>query len=100
MSRQSRIEEYRRPDKAVSGFSSKKEDLAYWAKRASDNSQNATRAKSGDVKLPDNGGQPKVHSTSAGPHGHGIDPYDKASRNVNSAGSSYMRHVRRTVGGS
>jgi hypothetical protein len=86
--------------KGPSGFSSSKADLKYWAKRASDNSLNAARCDD-KMHLHSTGGEPKCRSTSSPPKGFGADPYAKARGNSNHAGdSSYMKGVRRTVGGS
>jgi hypothetical protein len=86
--------------KGPSGFSSSKKDLAYWSERASKNSLNATRATNKAMELPSTGGKVKQRSTSNPPKGFGGDPYAKARGNLNHAGdSSYMKGVRRTVGG-
>ena len=88
-------------NKGPGGFSSSKKDLDYWAKRARDNSETATRAKGGKMSLPSTGGEPSLRSTSSKPKGFSGDPYAKARSDTNHAGdSSYMRGIRRTVGGS
>ena len=94
---QKRLREYERPQDSVSGFASSKSDLAYWAKRASDNSETATRAKGGAMSLPDTGGAVKNRSTSNPPRGFIADPYKEAKSDLNSVGSSYMKGVRRST---
>ena len=80
--------------KGPSGFSSSRSDLNYWAKRASDNSEIATRARGGKVPVHDTGGKVKNRPTSSPPKGG--DPYAKARGNTNHAGdSSYMRGIKR-----
>ena len=90
-----RLREYSRPQESVSGFSSSKKDMSYWSKRASDNSETATRATNKAMSLPDTGGKVSNRSTSSPPKGFGGDPYKKAKADLNSVGSSYMRGVRR-----
>jgi hypothetical protein len=93
---QKRLREYERPQNSVSGFSSSKKDLAYWAKRASDNSETATPA-SGKMNLHSTGGAPSLRSTSSPPKDFNADPYKAAKADLNSVGSSYMRGVRRST---
>ncbi|WP_315806579.1 MULTISPECIES: hypothetical protein [unclassified Bradyrhizobium] len=81
-----------------SGSSRDKRDLQEWSTIASEHSQTATRAKDGPMRLPDNGGQPKLRSTSSPPRGFdGSDPYKRAKEDLNYKGSggSYLPGVRR-----
>jgi hypothetical protein len=83
-------------NKGPGGFSSSKSDLSYWSKRASNNSEIATRAKGGKMNVHSTGGAPSLRSTSSKPKGFSGDPYAKARGNTNHAGdSSYMRGIRR-----
>lgn len=54
------------PTAGPSGLSTK-QALRYWSNRASANSDQSTRARGGEIRLPDSGGAIKLHSTSDKP---------------------------------
>jgi hypothetical protein len=99
MSRIERLREYRAM-KGPAGESSSKENLRYWSERATANSDSYRhRAKSGEISLPDLGGD---HATTdRGGAMSGVGRIEAAHREVrrdrNYVGSSYMRGVRRTT---
>jgi hypothetical protein len=108
--RQDRLNDYEAM-RGPSGFSRSKEDLDYWAKRASENSEIAPRAtgtRSNNGSREPHGDLPDLHSTgkkmelrdteSRPLARHSKDARMVAKADKNFAGSStYMKGIRRTT---
>ncbi len=101
MSRQSRLKEYANPSRRENwdGESCDKANIDRWSARAEANSKLAPRARGGEIKLPDTGGDVDLHDTAAKPRRDaGVDARTKAKADLNSdGGSSYFRGIRRNA---
>jgi hypothetical protein len=75
--REKRIADYEKPSRWPSGIANQ-ENIAAMGHRASLNSQVATRAKGGTMRLPDTGGDMDLRDTASAPLNFGTDPYPRA----------------------
>jgi len=90
--RMERIKDYSQPGKWVSGIANQ-EEISYWSKRAEGNSKIAPRARSGEMRLPNTGGDVRLRDTASEPVGFQGNPYPNA-KGGSGYGSSYMESVR------
>lgn len=100
MSRLDRCKEYANPRRRENwDGESTAANISRWSDRAAENSKVAPRAKGGEIKLPDTGGDAALHDTVAKPRGdREIDARIVAKDDFNHAGdSSYMRGIRRNA---
>ncbi|RXH15224.1 hypothetical protein [Bradyrhizobium guangzhouense] len=101
MSRADRLKEYANPRRRENwdGESCDKANLDRWSDRAEANSKVALRARCGEIKLCDTGGDVSLHDTEAKPRRDaGVDARMSAKADSNTdGGSSYMRGIRRNA---
>ncbi|MET4384373.1 hypothetical protein ABIB73_000108 [Bradyrhizobium sp. F1.4.3] len=73
------------------------DNISRWSKRAAENSTLAPRAKGGEMRLPETGGDVALHDTEAKPRRDaGADARAKAKADTNTdGGSSFMKSIRR-----
>jgi len=90
------LKQYADPKKGSHGAASSKKNLAYWSDRASANSKIAPRASDSQMQLPNNGKTMTLRETGKKPiEQRKIDRLMAGKDDLNNAGSSYMRGIRR-----
>jgi hypothetical protein len=95
MSRIDRLKEYAKPKGPHSAGRDQK-NIDYWADRASENSNQATRATDHDIKLPSTTSRQPMRSTKSAPRTDAeIDARMRGKDDLNHEGSDYMKSVRR-----
>jgi hypothetical protein len=100
MSRVERCKEYANPRRRENwDGESTAANISRWSERAADNSKIAPRAKGGEIKLPDTGGDAALHDTAAKPRrARETDARMVAKDDLNTdGGSSFMRGIRRNA---
>lgn len=100
MSRVERCKEYASPRRSGNwNGESTADNISRWSERAAENSKIDKRAKGGEIKLPDTGGDVALHDTSAKPRrDREVDARAVAKQDLNSdGGSSFMSGVRRNA---
>jgi hypothetical protein len=95
-----RLRQYSKPTRAGNwqGAGRSQENIDRWSERASDNSQIAPRASSGEVKVPDTGKRTELRDTAMSPRtSRKVDAAMRGEDDLNHVGSPFMRDVRRTT---
>lgn len=100
MSRVERCKEYANPRRRANwDGESTAANISRWSDRAAENSKVAPRARGGEMRLTETGGDVALHDTGGAPRKDaGVDARMVAKADTNTdGGSSFMRGVRRNA---